>query len=206
MRSKPVSQLLVDLGVVRSHSRPHVSRRQPVLRGAVQDDQALPSVLRALRLNRAGPRVLRRLLRPLQPHPPPLGYRATHASISPLRYRPGDPSQAPSHLQRGLRGQPNTLLQQGTNRPSTPRGRLDQSTPRRGACTEQLDQPCLIRLDRFRDDRALRVDRLTAGWSVESTFATDLLRTEATIKEGCKNFTALLMVLESYGGQEEVEY
>ncbi len=59
---------------------------------------------------------------------------------------------------------------------------------------------------RNNDDRALRVDRLTAGWSVESTFATDLLRTEATIKEGCKNFTALLTTLESYGGQEEVEF
>ncbi len=136
MRSKPVSQLLVDLGVVRSHSRPHVSRRQPVLRGAIQDDQVLPPVPRALRLNRAGPRLLRRLLRPLQPHPPPLGHRATHANISPLRHRPRDPSQAPSRLQRGLRGQPNTLPQQGTVRSSTPRGRLDQSTPRRGACTE----------------------------------------------------------------------
>jgi putative transposase len=29
MRSKPVSQLLVDLGVVRSHSRPHVSNDNP---------------------------------------------------------------------------------------------------------------------------------------------------------------------------------
>ncbi len=105
---------------------------------------------RALRLNRAGPRLLRRLLRPLQPHPPPLGHRATHASISPLRHRHRDPSQAPDHPRRGLRGQPNTLPQQGTTRPSTPRGRLDQSTPRRGDCTEQLDRPCLIRLDRFR--------------------------------------------------------
>ncbi len=158
MRSKPVSQLLVDLGVVRSHSRPHVSRRQPVLRGAVQDDQVLLSVPRALRFNRAGPRLLRRLLRPLQPRPPPLGHRATHTSLGPLRHRHRDPSQAPSHPQRGLRGQPNTFPQQGTTRPSTPRGRLDQSTPRRGNCTEQLDGPCLIRLDRFRCGQVTMLD------------------------------------------------
>ncbi len=42
------------------------------------------------------------------------------------------------------------LPQQGTTRSSAPRGRLDQSTPGRGACTEQLDRPCLIRLDGFR--------------------------------------------------------
>ncbi len=138
MRSKPVSQLLVDLGVVRSHSRPHVSNDNPFSEAQFKTIKYCPPVPRALRLNRAGPRVLRRLLRPLQPHPPPLGHRATHASISPLRHRPRDPSQAPSHLQRGLRSQPHTLPQQDTTRPSTPRGRLDQSTPRRGACTEQL--------------------------------------------------------------------
>ncbi len=30
MRSKPVSQLLVDLGVVRSHSHPHVHNDNPL--------------------------------------------------------------------------------------------------------------------------------------------------------------------------------
>ncbi len=110
----PSGLLLVDLGVVRSHSRPHVNRRQPVLRGAIQDDQVLPPVPRALRLNRTSPRLLRRLLRPLQPHPPPLRHRATHASISPLRHRHRDPSPAPDHPQRGLRGQPNALPQQRT--------------------------------------------------------------------------------------------
>ena len=56
------------------------------------------------------------------------------------------------------------------------------------------------------DDRALRVDLLTAGWSIESRFATDLRRTEATIKEGCENFKALLTTLESYGGSEEIDF
>ena len=42
--------------------------------------------------------------------------------------------------------------------------------------------------------------------SVQSKFATDLKRTEAKIKEECENFKALLLTLESYGGQEEIEY
>lgn len=56
------------------------------------------------------------------------------------------------------------------------------------------------------DDRNLSVTRLAQGWSVESKFATDLQRTEAKIKEECGNFKALLLTLESYGGQEEIEY
>jgi len=42
MRSKPVSQLMVDLGVTRSHSRPHVSN-DTVLRGGVQDLKYCPT-------------------------------------------------------------------------------------------------------------------------------------------------------------------
>lgn len=59
---------------------------------------------------------------------------------------------------------------------------------------------------RNEDDRNLSIARLAQGWSVQSKFATDLQRTEAKIKEGCENFKALLLTLESYGGQEELEY
>ena len=51
MTSKPVAQLLVDLGVARSHSRPHV-QRQPLLRGAVQDAEVLPGVPVPVRVDR----------------------------------------------------------------------------------------------------------------------------------------------------------
>jgi hypothetical protein len=59
---------------------------------------------------------------------------------------------------------------------------------------------------RNHDDRNLSVDLLAEGWSVQSKFATDLQRTEAKIKEECENFKALLLALESYGGQEEIEF
>ncbi len=47
MTSKPVAQLLVDLGVARSHSRPHVSN--PLQRGAVQDAEVRPGLSRPVR-------------------------------------------------------------------------------------------------------------------------------------------------------------
>ena len=63
MTSKPVAFLLADLGVTQSHSRPHVSQRQPVLRGAVQDPQ-VPAVLpRAVHLDRACTRALQEFFR-----------------------------------------------------------------------------------------------------------------------------------------------
>ena len=53
MTSKPVALLLSDLGVTKTHSRPYVSERQPLLRGAVQDDEVPPRVSRSLRLDPA---------------------------------------------------------------------------------------------------------------------------------------------------------
>ena len=85
MRSKPVSQLMVDLGVTRSHSRPHVSNDNPYLGGGLQDPQVLPGLPRPVRLHRGRPGLLRRVLRALQPRPPPLGHRAPHPGLGPLR-------------------------------------------------------------------------------------------------------------------------
>lgn len=48
MTSKPVAQLFVDLGVDRSHSRPHVSNDPPTPKRSsrLQDSQVLPHVSR----------------------------------------------------------------------------------------------------------------------------------------------------------------
>jgi len=45
MTSKPVSMLLTDLGVTRSHSRPHVSNDNPYSPGAVRTLKYLPDFL-----------------------------------------------------------------------------------------------------------------------------------------------------------------
>ena len=43
MRSKPVSQLMVDLGVTRSHSRPHVSNDNPFSEAAFKTLKYCPA-------------------------------------------------------------------------------------------------------------------------------------------------------------------
>ena len=65
MRSKLVAQLLADLGVTKTHSRPSVSNDN-VLRGRVQDPQVPPRFPGALRLHRRCPLARRRLLRLVQ--------------------------------------------------------------------------------------------------------------------------------------------
>ena len=42
MASKPVALLLADLGVTKSHSRPHCSNDKPVFRSTVQDAEVPP--------------------------------------------------------------------------------------------------------------------------------------------------------------------
>jgi putative transposase len=58
MTSKPVTFLLADLGVIQSHSRPHVSNDNPLLRGAVQDPQISARIPGPLRLDRGSPGAL----------------------------------------------------------------------------------------------------------------------------------------------------
>ena len=55
MVSKSVHQLLSDLDIRATHSRPHVSNDNPVLRGPVQDPQVPTRVSRALRLGAGRP-------------------------------------------------------------------------------------------------------------------------------------------------------
>jgi putative transposase len=67
MTSKPVAQLLIDLGVDRSHSRPHVSNDNPYSEANFKTLKILPGLPGPVRLDRRRPRLLRRVLRLLQP-------------------------------------------------------------------------------------------------------------------------------------------
>ncbi len=87
MTSKPISALLADLGVTRSHSRPPGEQRQPLLRGPVQDPEVPARVPGVLRLAGSRPRVLRRILPRVQLHPPSLRDRLAHPGLGPLRHR-----------------------------------------------------------------------------------------------------------------------
>ena len=63
MTSKPVAQLMVDLGVARSHSRPHVSNDNPYSEAAFKTLKYAPVFPRTVRVAGRRPRVRREVLR-----------------------------------------------------------------------------------------------------------------------------------------------
>jgi putative transposase len=149
MTSKPVAQLLIDLGVARSHSRPHVSNDNPYSESPVQDAQVLPGVPRPLRLDPRRPHVLRGVLRSLQPRPPPRRHRPAHPRLRALRHRRRDPRPARRDPRRRLRGEPRPIRAPPTRTPETAHRRLDQRTHPRSTHQIRITS-CLNGLDRFR--------------------------------------------------------
>lgn len=149
MTSKPVAQLLVDLGVARSHSRPPRQQRQPVQRKPIQDPQVLPGVPRTVRQHRRRPSVLRRVLRALQPRAPSRRHRAAHPRLGPLRHRSRGPSPTPGHPGCRLRRQPGQVPPPATVAAEAAHRRLDQRTLT-GSTHQIRMRSCLTDLDRFR--------------------------------------------------------
>jgi hypothetical protein len=50
MTSKPMAEMMIDLGICRSHSRPRTSNGNPFSSGAVQDPQIRSRLPRPVRL------------------------------------------------------------------------------------------------------------------------------------------------------------
>jgi putative transposase len=148
MTSKPVSQLLIDLGVVRSHSRPHVSNDNPYSEAAFKTLKYCPSF--PDRLHRRRPRVLRAVLRLLQPRASSFRDRPSHRSLGALRHRRRDPGPTRRHPERRLRREPHPV-HPTTTAPQAADDRVDQPA-HRGGRTERMNTTCLTRLDRFRSD------------------------------------------------------
>ncbi len=106
MTSKPVAQLLVDLGVTRSHSRPHVSNDNPYSESQFKTMKYAPGLSRAVRLPGRRPRLRRGVLRLLQPRAPPLRDRVAHPRLGPPRHPPPRPRPAPADPRHHLRRPP----------------------------------------------------------------------------------------------------
>ncbi len=128
MTSKPVSMLLTDLGVTRSHSRPHVSNDNPFSPGAVPDSEIPAGLSRSFRIVGTREAVLHQILLPVQLHPPAFRHRLAHPSVRSLRHRRRHRRRPPSHPHRSVPRQPSTVRQ--TTPPTDPaRKGLDQPTP-----------------------------------------------------------------------------
>ena len=125
--SKPVSEMMIDLGIARSHSRPRTSNDNPFSPGAVQDPEIRARLPRPVRLTGRRTRVLRPVLPRLQPRTPPLRDRHAHPGLSPLRNRNRHPRTTPGHPRPRPRTTPRAV------QPPTPaampaRAGMDQPT------------------------------------------------------------------------------
>ncbi len=85
MKAKATAFLLADLGVTKSHSRPHTSNDNPFLRKPVQNLQISAPVPRTLRLHPGRQGLLSPLLRMVQRRTPPSRHRPDDAKPGPLR-------------------------------------------------------------------------------------------------------------------------
>ena len=141
MTSKPVAFLLADLGVTKTHSRPHVSNDNPYSEAQFKTLKYRPDFPAPVRLDRGRPGVLPGLLPLVQRRAPPRRARPAHRRRRPLRprrSRPGRPRPGPG---RRLPRPPRTLRPQaarpadncpahpGSTRPRRRRPPLSKSRP-----------------------------------------------------------------------------
>jgi len=154
MTSKPVALLLADLGVLKTHSRPYTSTDNPYSEAQVQDAQVPPRIPRTVRLDRARPRLLPRVLRLVQPPAPPLRDRPDDPGGRPPRACPGSPRRAPAGPRRRLRGEARALRPGPAAAAHAPDGSVDQQANHRGGRSPNSNSDRLIRLDRLRSARS----------------------------------------------------
>ena len=152
MTSKPVAQLLLDLGVDRSHSRPHVSNDNPYSEANFKTLKYCPAFPGRFGSIARRPVVLHRVLRLLQPHPSPFRRRTTHRGVGALRHRHRDPRPARHHPRRRLHRQPRPIPPPTPHTTQTAHRRLDQPTHPRSAHQIRV-RICLTQLDMFRPGR-----------------------------------------------------
>jgi len=138
MRSKTVAQLLVDLEITKTHSRPHVSDDNPYSEAQFRTMKYRPDFPEPIRLHRGCAHPLPALLRLVQLRTPPQRHWLHDARNSSLRSRRRGLQTALGRLGRRLRASPKAF--QG-HRPATARAAhrsLDQS-PEKGAFIQRTN-------------------------------------------------------------------
>ena len=153
MRSKPVSQLLIDLGVARSHSRPHVSNDNPYSEAGFKTLKYCPEFPDRFGSIEHARAFCAEILRALQPRPSSFGHWASHPGIGPLRHRGRDQRTTPSDPVDRVQRQPNPIPAPSAGGTVDPRSGVDQRASERGGCSDLVNRRCLKSLDRFRSDQ-----------------------------------------------------
>jgi putative transposase len=165
MTAKPVAFLLADLGVTKSHSRPHCSNDNPFSESqfrTLKYPARLPRPLRQLR-TRTCP--LHELLRLVQRRAPPLRHRVPHRRRCPPRASRARPSTTRRRPQRRLRRAPRTLRPQATQAaPAACRGVDQRAEGGHRYNTVILRETCLRNVD---TRRPARVPSSRSAWVIQ---------------------------------------
>ena len=126
MKAKATAFLLADLGVTRSHNRPHTSNDNPFSE-RLQDAEVSAALSQTLRLYRGRQSLLPCLLRLVQPRPPPLRDRPDDAGPGALRPDRRRACGPPAHPQPGVRCKPRALRQKAARSAQQTYRHMDQS-------------------------------------------------------------------------------
>ena len=118
MTSKPVALLLADLGVTKTHARPHVSNDNPFSEAQFKTLKYRPGVPGAVRLDPGRARPLPRLLPLVQHRAPSCRPRPADARRRASRSGRATRRRAGDRARHGLRGAPGTI----PRRPAPPAG------------------------------------------------------------------------------------
>jgi putative transposase len=151
MTSKPVAQLLVDLGVTRTHSRPHISNDNPYSEAnfkTLKYCPAFPGRFGSIEDARSFCASFFEYYN--HEHRSPFRHRPAHGRVGPLRHRRRGPHAPSADPRCGLRRQPRPVLRPDPDRAEAAHRGLDQPAHPRSAHTERLTPTCLSRLDKFR--------------------------------------------------------
>jgi len=159
MASKPVALLLADLGVTKSHSRPHTSNDNPFSEAQFKTEEVPARLPRPVRLARARPSPLPTVLRLVQRRASSQRCRPDETRRRALRTRTRDHRRPRQGPRRRVHRQTRTVRPQPAATTPARRHDLDQPARRRpcdrdtavGSVVSQ--RSCLTKLDRFRGRR-----------------------------------------------------
>ena len=169
MVAKPVAFLLADLGVTKSHSRPHCSNDNPFSESQFRTLKYRPEFPDRFGCYARRPRLLQPVLQLVQRRASSLRHRVPHPRRRALRAGRSSPREASHRPQRRLRHPSRTVRPQATPAAGAAHRRVDQRAqggPRHD--TVIPEEICLERVDTRRIECAFSLSLTTTVFSQRS--------------------------------------